>query len=145
GERWTLLVLRELLLGSRRFNEIHRGVPLMSPALLSKRLRELIDAGLLQRVEGDQGQEREYRLTQAGEELRPLVEGIGRWGQKWVRSRLAVEEIDVGLLMWDMRRFLAADRLPGGTTVIHVEFTDVARRRKHWWLICSDGQVDLCL
>lgn len=145
AERWTLLVVRELLLGSSRFNDIQRGLPLMSPTLLSKRLRELEDAGLLKRVGCPDSHGWEYRLTPAGEELRPLVEGLGRWGQKWARSSLGPQDLDVGMLMWDMRRFLRPAGLPTGRTVIYVEFADLARHRRRWWLLCNAGQVDLCL
>jgi DNA-binding HxlR family transcriptional regulator len=100
-ERWTLLVVRELLAGSTRFNELRRGNPKMSPALLAKRLRSLERAGVVRRHETDG--HAGYRLTQAGEELRPLVEGLGAWGTRWVGG-LGEADLDPHLLMWDMRR-----------------------------------------
>jgi DNA-binding HxlR family transcriptional regulator len=106
-ERWTLLVVRELVCGSRRFNELRRGVPRMSPALLARRLRQLEHSGIVRRLaQGQRGSA--YELTQAGQELRPLVESMGDWGHCWVRSDLRRRDLDVGLLMWDIRRSVQA-------------------------------------
>jgi DNA-binding HxlR family transcriptional regulator len=103
AERWTPLVIRELLSGSHRFNDIQRGVPLMSPALLTKRLKNLELCDIIER-RSLAGGGHEYHLTQAGEELRPWVELMGVWGQRWVRRPVTPEEADPALLMWDMRR-----------------------------------------
>jgi DNA-binding HxlR family transcriptional regulator len=100
-QRWTPLIVRELLCGSRRFNEIHRGVPLMSPTLLSQRLKELHRAGVVSRAD-DAG----YELTEAGRELFGIVRALGEWGQRWARSDYSAKELDPGLLLWDMHRFL---------------------------------------
>jgi DNA-binding HxlR family transcriptional regulator len=144
AERWTFLILRELLLGTRHFNDIRRGVPRVSPTLLSKRLRFLCENGVvaLEQTPGVQGSE--YRVTQAGEELRPFIEMAGHWGQRWVRSELTREELDPGELMWYIHRHFQMDRLPPGRVVLRIEFTDVLRM-KRWWLIAEDGAVDLCL
>jgi DNA-binding HxlR family transcriptional regulator len=142
-ERWTPLIVRELLCGSRRFNDLRRGVPLMSPALLSKRLKSLESAGIIERR--SPGGSSEYQLTPAGEELRPIVETLGVWGQRWARRELTREDLDAGLLMWDVHRGLAADRLPQGRTVIHFELTDAPRAKRRWWLVANDGDVELCL
>jgi len=93
--------------GSQRFNDIRRGVPRMSPTLLAQRLRKLEEIGVVRRERGRTGLE--YRLTEAGEELRPIVVQLGHWGARWVGSRLKREELDAGFLMWDVRRFARVD------------------------------------
>lgn len=140
-ERWTLLVVRELLMGSRRFNDLRRGVPRMSPALLSKRLRTLQLAGVVQRCR--RGDRVTYALTDAGEELRPVVEALGRWGTRWV-PELGDQDLDPHLLLWDMHRNLDLDALPGERTVLHFRFPDVPRPAAWWWLVVDAGAVDVC-
>ena len=109
--RWTPLILRELLCGTRRFNDLRKGVPRMSPSLLSKRLKELEQAGVVETVRrGSVGTE--YRLTAAGEELRGIVMALGKWGHRWVDSQDALRKLDPSLLMWDMRRNLTRRRCP---------------------------------
>jgi DNA-binding HxlR family transcriptional regulator len=110
GERWTPLVVRELLCGSKRFNDIRRGVPRMSATLLAQRLRKLEEIGVIERVKTKAGAE--YRLTAAGEELRPLVLALGHWGARWIGSRLKREQLDAGFLMWDIRRFAHRELFP---------------------------------
>lgn len=144
GERWTPLVLRELLCGSRRFNDIRRGVPLMSPTLLSQRLKSLEQAGVIERRRSAGSRTIEYCLTAAGQELFPLIEMLGVWGKRWVKGRLGADA-DVGLLMWDMHRRIERGRLPEGRTVIQLEFEDAPEGKKRWWLVCSADEVDLCL
>src|SRR3990170_8953275 len=109
-ERWTPLVVRELLCGSRRFNDLHRGVPRMSTSLLAQRLRQLEECGVVRRTAV--GKVWEYSLTEAGEELRPIVMGLGQWGARWIGSRLRDNELDAGLLMWDIRRSVRIAELP---------------------------------
>lgn len=142
GERWTPLVLRELICGSRRFNDLRRGVPLMSPTLLSKRLKTLEETGIIERR--PVGGTVEYRLTPAGEELGPLVEMLGAWGQRWVRSRLGPEDLDASLLMWDMQRTVKPQALPAGRTVVRFEFADAPKSKRLWWLLSEGDAVDLC-
>ncbi|HEY1233994.1 MAG TPA: helix-turn-helix domain-containing protein [Candidatus Binatia bacterium] len=145
NERWTLLVLRELLFGSRRFNDLRR-LPLMSPTLLSKRLKFLDESGVIERCRAQAGTGWEYQPTAAGQELRPLVEMLGVWGQRWVRSRLTSDELDPGLLMWDIRRCTDAKLFPSKRTVVQFEFPDAAPSKRRWWLVVSDKDgVDLCL
>jgi DNA-binding HxlR family transcriptional regulator len=141
-EKWTPLVLRELLCGSRRFNELHRGVPRMSTALLSRRLRELEEVGVVRRV--DAGSIRAYELTQAGEELRPLILGLGHWGARWIGSRLRDGELDAGFLMWDIRRFVRLEEFPQERVVILFDLYDAQPRERHWWLVVEDKVADLC-
>ena len=111
--RWTLLVLRELVLGSTRFNELRRGLPSMSPALLSKRLKDLEAAGIVTRVAVEREPSvLEYRLTEAGRELRPIIEAIGVWGHRWVTTEATLKNLDANLLMWDIRRNINTDPMP---------------------------------
>lgn len=141
-ERWTLLVVRELLLGSRRFNDFQHGLPMVSPALLTKRLRTLEEAGVLVRVQGAHGVE--YRPTLAGEELRPMLLFAGDWGARWVRSQLLREELDAGSLMWFIHRHFKLDALPPREIVVHVHFTD-EKRMGRWWIVLSPQGGELCL
>ena len=148
AERWTPLVLRELVCGSHCFSHLHRGVPLMSRSLLAQRLAQLEDAGVIRSVAKTRGRGREYFLTPAGEELRPLIEGLGRWGQRWARSRLGADDLDAGLLMWDIRRRMNTDRLPDRRVVVRFEFravTKTIRGPATFWLILEPREVDLCL
>jgi DNA-binding HxlR family transcriptional regulator len=144
GERWTPLVVRELLCGSTRFNDIHRGVPRMSRTLLARRLRKLEEVGVVKRV-GAPGAVAEYHLTGAGEELRPIVMAIGHWGARWIGSRLKRGQLDAGFLMWDIRRFVRLERCPRGRClVIHFRFTDAPAGDRRWWLVVDRGTADLC-
>ena len=143
-ERWTPLVIREIALtGSRRFNDIQRGVPLMSSSLLSKRLRQLERAGIIERRQRLDGRGSEYSLTPAGEELGPVVAQMGVWSERWLRRPIFEETPDTGLLMWWMRGTVRADALPPGRTVIHFRFTDAPEKLRYFWLVCPDA--DLCL
>jgi DNA-binding HxlR family transcriptional regulator len=143
GELWTPLVVRELLCGSRRFNEIRRGVPRMSQTLLTKRLRKLEDLGIVERRSNEGGWE--YCLTPAGEELRPLVAGLGHWGARWIGSRLKDNQLDAGFLMWDIRRFARIALFPSNRrVVIHFRFTEAIPRERLWWLVVESGASDLC-
>jgi DNA-binding HxlR family transcriptional regulator len=146
GARWTLVLLRELVVGSTRFNDLRRGVPRMSPALLSKRLKDLETAGIVARspVVGEPGVF-EYRLTEAGRELKPVVEAIGCWGQRWIDIEASLEKLDPNLLMWDMRRNIDPKPMPQCRNTIQVIFTDLPQTRRNWWLVVEPGQeVDLC-
>jgi DNA-binding HxlR family transcriptional regulator len=145
AERWTLLVIRELLMGSRRFNDLARGVPLMSPSMLSQRLKTLVDGGVIVRERLPDLHSYEYRLTAAGEELRPLILQLGAWGQRWSRSRMESHDLDASLLMWDMRRNLRVDKIPQRNAVIYFEFPDATKGMRRWWLVVDEGDIDLCI
>lgn len=148
AERWTPLVLRELLCGSTRFGEIHRGVPLMSRTLLVDRLRALEAAGVIRSMPLERGRGRAYHLTQAGEELRPLLAGLGRWGERWARRHLEVDDLDAGLLLWSMRAVARAPGDPERRVVVRIELTGLPRgqRMRHtWWLVLHRGAAELCL
>jgi DNA-binding HxlR family transcriptional regulator len=148
AERWTPLVLRELVCGSHRFSHLHRGVPLMSRTLLAQRLAQLEDAGIVRSAARTKGRGREYFLTPAGEELRPVIERLGVWGQRWARSHLSADDLDPGLLMWDIRRRVNTDRLPDRRVVVQFDFRAVpktARSPATFWLILEPRDVDVCL
>ena len=143
GEKWTLLVLRELLLGTTRFNEFQRALSRMSPTLLVRRLRHLEQAGIIirKKLSGQKGYE--YRLTAAGKELAPLIETLAVWGMRWARSQLTDDELDVEFLMREIQRRLQTDHLPDGQTVICVTFDELTDH-KTWWLLAEGEKVDLC-
>lgn len=142
-QRWTLLVIRELLAGSTRFNDIRRGVPRISATLLKERLQSLEHAEIVERRKTNSGVF-EYVLTQAGQELRPVVSGIGQWGQRWARD-IQPEDLDPGWLVWNMHRRLNLAELPPGRTVIQIEFTDGPRNARYFWLVSQHGRVEVCL
>lgn len=145
AERWTPLLLRELIAGSRRFNELRRGLPLMSPALLSQRLKELEDAGVVERCAGE-GTIVEYQLTPAGLELRPIIEALGVWGARWSLSRLQPGDYDASLLMWDIRRNVDVATLPSQRrTVVEFQLKGAPAPHRRWWMVVEAGDVDLCL
>jgi DNA-binding HxlR family transcriptional regulator len=143
GERWTPLVVRELLCGSTRFNEIRRGVPRMSTTLLAQRLRKLEEIGVIEHVRAAGGAE--YRLTAAGEELRAIIMALGHWGSRWIGSRLKRDQLDAGFLMWDIRRFARRELFPAERrVVVQFRFTDGRQGERAWWLVVENGEVDLC-
>jgi DNA-binding HxlR family transcriptional regulator len=140
-ERWTMLVVRELVSGSEHFNELRRGLPRMSPTLLSRRLHLLVRAGVVDRqVEGNDVR---YVLTQAGHELRTVVEALGAWGIRWI-GELGDGDLDPKLLMWDMHRHIDKDAIPDGRTVVQFRFPDAPSDARDWWLVITRGEVDVC-
>lgn len=142
--RWTLLVVRELLCGSTRFNDLRKGVPRMSPTLLSKRLKELELLGVVQVVSSGQAGIHEYRLTEAGEALRPLVMGLGEWGYRWLEETMALQKLDPTLLMWDMHRGIDAAVFPPGRSTVQFVYPEMDESHRDYWLVIEDGDVDVC-
>jgi DNA-binding HxlR family transcriptional regulator len=142
--RWTALVLREMLCGTTRFNDLRRGVPLMSPTLLSKRLKELIEAGVIAATRTGKHGVVEYKLTEAGEDLRGVIMSLGVWGQRWVESSLSLKNLDPSLLMWDMRRNLSAASFPDRKCTVKFTYPELSAARKSWWIVIDGGTVDLC-
>jgi DNA-binding HxlR family transcriptional regulator len=144
GERWTLLIVRELLMGGSRFNELQRGLNLISPTILTKRLNDLTEAGVVLRkkIPGQKGYE--YFLTEMGKELMPVVQSIGVWGMRWARGKMDDSDLDLELLMLYLQRSIQPDKLPGNETVIRFKFTDM-KKFNEWWLVASDGNIDVCV
>ena len=143
GEKWTLLVLRELFLGTTRFNDFQRSLSRMSPTLLAKRLRRLEDCGIVIRKKLSGRRGFEYRLTAAGRELSPLMEVLAVWGMRWARGQLTDDELDVEFLMRDLQRRLQTEYLPDGQTVICFMFGELTKYET-WWLLVDGDVVDLC-
>lgn len=146
GARWTINLVRELVAGSTRFNDLRRGLPRMSPALLSKRLKELEEQGIVTRAPAEREPDiMEYRLTKAGEELAPIIEAIGVWGHRWTETKPQLENLDTGLLMWDMRRNLRVEELPPKRKVIQFIYPERRETERNWWIVIDpkDG-ADLC-
>ena len=140
-ERWTLLVVRELVSGSERFNDLRRGVPRMSPSLLSKRLQQMVRAGIVERRAD--GKDPRYVLTPAGRELEPVVEALGVWGIRWI-GNLGDADLDPKLLLWDMHRHIDHAAVPPGRTVVHFKFSDTPAPVRNWWLVIAADSVDVC-
>ncbi|WP_088431619.1 winged helix-turn-helix transcriptional regulator [Halomicronema hongdechloris] len=147
-ERWTPLILRELMSGSCYFNEISYGVPLMSRALLIKRLKELETAGVITRQQKVTGQGSRYSLTPAGEALRPLIEQMGVWATYWTHDRLSPNQLDDQLLMWAMRRGLNLAAMPPTKVVLQFDLHGLPegkRKQRSYWIVAEQGRVDVCL
>lgn len=143
--RWTALVLREMLCGSRRFSDLRKGVPRMSPTLLSKRLKELEEMQIIRQQRDPRTGSPEYVLTEAGDELRPVIMSLGNWGQKWIESNLSLRNLDPTLLMWDMRRHLNPEPLPKRRVTVRFTFPEAAQHvRDHWLVVEPSGETDLC-
>jgi DNA-binding HxlR family transcriptional regulator len=144
GERWTFLVIRELLSGAVRFNQIRKGVPLMSPSLLSQRLQRLEREGIIVREPCSSGSGHLYRLTEAGEELAPIVSRLSDWGERWVLGHIDPGRLDVTALLWAVRRRVDPSAFGEGRVVVQFEFTDQPQAKRCWWLLNEAGNVDLC-
>ena len=144
-ERWTPLIVRDLAVGATRFSELRRGLPLMSPTLLSRRLKQLEAEGIVERRQADGRKAWTYHLTPAGLEFVPLIESLGVWGQRWARRQLAEEEVDLGLLIWALERSVDPGAFRRDRTVVRVEFTDQPENKRLWWFLNSEGACQLCL
>lgn len=144
--RWTMVLVREMVAGSTRFNDLRRGVPRMSPSLLSQRLKELEAAGIVTRTPAvEEPGVQEYRLTEAGRDLEAVVKAFGLWGQKWIETQATLKNLDPSLLMWDMRRNLDPSPLPKRRTVVNFRFPELAESRRDWWLVVDpSAEIDLC-
>ncbi len=144
GERWTILIIRELLLGCTRFSDLQRGLSQISPTLLTKRLQQLQDCGLIIRKHQPEQRRTEYFLAPAGRELQPFIMHLGQWGMKWARGQMSDDELDVELLMHDFRRRIDREQLPGGRAVIQFVFPGLAKF-EHWWIVFDrEEESELC-
>ena len=144
AERWTFLIIRELLMGGRRFSELQRGLGDISPALLAARLKSFESEGLVVRrkISGQRGHE--YYPTAACEELKPVLVALGEWGLCWARHTLTDDDFNVELLMLYLERSVDPAQLPGRETVIQFKFMDLTDQRD-WWLLVRNGKVEVCI
>ena len=138
GRRWTLLVVRELMMGSERFNDLRRGLPRITASTLARRLEELRRAGLVTCEDGA------YRLTPAGRELEPIIEQLGVWGRRWMPTEYGAQHLDERLLMWDVHRRIDLSDVEE-RVVIAFHFRDAPPGRRSYWLVLEPGGVDVCL
>ena len=143
GEKWTILILREILMGSTRFNELQRGLSMISPAVLSKRLTTAADYGLIikKKLPGQKGYE--YLPTNAAKELLPIFIDLGNWGMRWTREHLSDNDFDVNFLILYLQRSIQPEKLPGRETIIRFHFTDL-KQQPDWWIIVKGDDVDVC-
>lgn len=143
GDTWSILIVRELLLGTTRFSQLQKGLPKISPTILTKRLKELTASGVVikRKLTGQKGHE--YRLTPAGRELSSVVEALAVWGMRWARDEMEPDDLDATFLMFDVQRNIIATELPDGENVICFQFPDLMEFAK-WWIVCENGNTDLC-
>ena len=144
-ERWTALILRDMAWGATRFSELQRGVPLMSPTLLSRRLKQLEAEGIVERRRKNGQRGASYHLTESGLEFVPVVEALGVWGQRWSRRQLADGEVDLGLLIWGLERSVDPTAFGGRQTVVRLQFTDQPAHKQFWWFVNRDDGCELCV
>jgi DNA-binding HxlR family transcriptional regulator len=144
GEKWTLLIVRELVLGATRFSQIQRAIPRISPTVLNKRLAELQAHGVIVRKRIPEQRGFEYQLTESGRELFPLILQMAQWGMRWARSNMSDDELDVEMLMADIQRRIDPSKLPGGRTMLKFNYTDLDNFAE-WWVKISGDHVELCL
>ena len=144
GEKWTVLIIRELLMGGTRFNTMQRGLSQISPTILTKRLNSLADYGLVikKKIPGQQGYE--YFPTESCKELLPVIKSLGDWGMRWARNYMTEDDYDVELLMLYLQRSVQPEKLVGNETVIRFRFTDL-KELSNWWLIARPDDVDVCV
>jgi DNA-binding HxlR family transcriptional regulator len=146
AQRWVPLILREIMVGYHHFNEIRHALPLISPSVLSQRLRSLEDDGVIARRSDESGTA--YHLTEAGEELRPVVEALGQWARRWVTRDYHEYELDPGVLMWSLRRHVVTSEFPLGRSVLHFRLDGAPKNKRYWWLVVEPGvseDVDVCM
>ena len=143
GDPWSLLIVRELLLGSSRFSTLQRGLPKISPTVLNTRLKDLEAGGVVLKrpLNGQRGHD--YRLTPAGKELAPVIDALAVWGMRWARDEMEPDDLDVTFLMFDIQRNIVQSALPDGETVLCFQFPDL-QDFGTWWLICGSAEADLC-
>ena len=143
GDPWSILIVRELLLGSSRFNLLQKGMPRISPTVLNTRLKEFEERGVIikRRLNGQRGHD--YRLTPAGRELSAVIDALAVWGMRWARDEMTADDLDVSFLMFDIQRRIDTTALPDGETVLCFTFPDL-KTFARWWLVCQGSEVDLC-
>jgi DNA-binding HxlR family transcriptional regulator len=144
ADRWTPLILRELILGSRRFNDIERGLPGISRSLLASRLRDLEDSGVVERLPRAQSKLADYHLSEAGRDLQVVIDALGAWGVRWAFREPRPEELDAGLLVWKIQQRINREVLPDRRTIVEFDFTG-AKGRRVWLLLERGGDVSVCI
>lgn len=144
GEKWTLLIVRELLMGSTRFNELQRGLSSISPALLSRRLVSLEENNLILKRKISGGRGYEYFATKPTEELLPILLSLGDWGMRWAKDYLSDEDYDVDFLMLYLNRSVVPENIPGRRAVIKFKFLDI-EDNPDWWILVDGDNVDICI
>lgn len=144
-ERWTPLIVRDLAAGAVRFSELQRGVPLASPTLLSRRLRQLEDQGIVERRKSESGRSWTYHLTPAGLEFAPIVTALGVWGQRWTERELSRHEMDLNFLLHALEISVKAEAFGDVRTVVQLEFADQPRNKRFWWFLNEGGRSELCV
>ncbi|PQA86307.1 winged helix-turn-helix transcriptional regulator [Hyphococcus luteus] len=144
GGRWTILVLSRVIEGCATFSDIYRGVPRISPSLLSSRLSELEQAELVKREKVKGAKNARYRPTKAALELEPLLNGLAEWGQRWARD-MEDDDLDPGFLAWSMHLRMNTDAMPAERTVLQFEFSGVPTEYRRFWLVGEGGAIDMCL
>ena len=143
AERWTPLIIRELLVGSRKFSELEIGMAHIPRSLLTQRLRALEDAGVLTREIVGDSKRAEYHLTEAGADFFEVVKGLGDWGQKWANHEIGTNDVDPALLVWDMHRRVNIERLPEKRVVVQLDFHGAAKGT--YWLILERPEPSACM
>lgn len=142
GDKWVLLILRAMILGARRYSDFTGAIPRISPSVLSGRLKQLVEQGLIVR-RGEAGSQATYRLAPSGREAEPIIIFLAEWGLKWAQRHTSVDQLDVGGTMWDLHRTIVISELPEGETVFSFKFSDLSKHDR-WWIIASRNSVDLC-
>ncbi|MCI0866822.1 MAG: helix-turn-helix transcriptional regulator [Chloroflexi bacterium] len=143
GQRWTPLIIRELLMGSRRFSDLEYGLPRIPRSLLTLRLRTLEDAGVVTRKAEGSSKRAEYHLTEAGADLIEVVMKLGEWGQKWANHDIGLEDVDPALLVWDMHRRVKIELLPEERVVVQLDFHGAAKGT--YWLVLERPEPSACM
>ena len=143
GEKWTILIVREILMGGVRFSDLQRGLGTISPTLLTRRLTDLEARGMIirKKIQGRRGYE--YFPTESCKELKPILLSLGDWGMRWARTNLVTKDYDVELLMLYLQRSILPENLPGAETVIRFAFTDMTQKA-NWWIVIRNRDVDIC-
>lgn len=143
GEKWTILIIREILMGGRRFVEIQRGLGTISPTVLTRRLADLEANGLIYKKTPSGSRSHEYLPTESCKELLPVLLSLGNWGMKWAHENLRAQDYDVELLMLYLQRSVLPDKLPDAHTIIQFKFQDMPTKAD-WWLLCDGASVEVC-
>jgi len=142
--RWTLLVLREFLFGSTSFNDISRGVPRMSRSLLSKRLKELVVLGIIEKKSNFKGSQVNYTLTEAGQALEPVIITMAGWGQEWLQTSPSLDSLDTRFLMWDIMRNTKPLAILPNPFIVQFNLTGTQDGHNNYWFVFEVDKVDLC-